>query len=214
MTLAQLQGELLKAKEGMGKAKIANASFEKVLQEMSILKSRSIANSQTRDQILNEMKNKEIIDLFSSIETDFEELRTKMAKQSIEKEKIVDFFESVRTKKSFGFIDMEGTINFIEKTAEALEASHVAVRPEFIGMVDLGPLAIEMGLMKNNTGVIVEVERFSEFIVALLSKKCFHDLVFETDKAKISLHGSKEVVIESDNVNIRIITRMAKPEIL
>ena len=213
MSLARLEGDLLRAKDEIGKARQANVSFEKVLQEMSILKSRSIANPNTKEQILSEMRNKEIIDLFSSIENDFEDLRQKMARQSIEKEKIVDFFESIRTKKGFNFSDTENTINFLEKSVELLDASHIAVRPEFIGMVDLGPLAIEMGLMKNNSGVIVERERFSEFIVALISKKSFHDLIFETDKAKMNLRGSKEIVVESENSNIRTLARITKPEL-
>ena len=165
MTLARLEGELLRAKEGLGKAKQANDSFERVLQEMSILKSRSIANPQTKEQIMQEFKQKEILDLFSSIESDFEELRQKMTRQSIEKEQILDFIESIRTRKSFSFEGTEKTITFLEKAVDLLDASHISVRPEFIGLVDLSGLSVEMGLARNNLGVIVERERFSEFIV-------------------------------------------------
>lgn len=212
MSLARLEGELLKAKDELGKAKAANVSFEKVLQEMSILKSRSIANPNTKDEIMHELKDKEIIDLFSSIENDFENLRQQMARQSIEKEKIVDFFESIRTKKSFGFENTEKTLNFIESAMDVLDASHVAIRPEFIGMIDLTPIAIERGLMKNNSGIIVEKERLSGVLVELISKKMLHDLIFETDKAKITLKGSKEMVVESENINIRALSRIAKPQ--
>ena len=214
LSLARLEGELLKAKEEIGKARQGNASFEKVLQEMSILKSRSIANPTTKDQIIQELRNKEIIDLFTSIESDFEDLRNTMAKQSIEKEKIVDFFESIRTKKSFSFEGTEQTINFLEKAINVLDATHVAIRPEFIGMIDLAPIAIERGLMKNSNGVIVERERFTQLLVELISKKMFHDLVFETDHAKITLKGSKEIVVESENTNIRALGRIAKPEMM
>ena len=213
MSLAKLEGELLKVRADMGKAKAVNANFDKVLQEMSILKSRSIANPQTRDQIISELKSKEILDLFASIESDFEELREKMTKQSIEKEGILDFVESVRTKRTFTFTETEKTINFLEKSIEVLDATHIAVRPEFIGLVDLGALAIEHGLARNNTGVIVEKERFSEFIVALLSKKMFHDLVFETDKAKMTLKNSREIHLEAENSKVRSLSRMNKPTI-
>jgi hypothetical protein len=211
MTLARLEGELLRAKEGLGKAKQANDSFERVLQEMSILKSRSIANPQTKEQIMNEFKQKEILDLFSSIETDFEELRQKMTKQSIEKEQILDFIESIRTRKTFSFEGTEKTINFMEKAVAVLDASHISVRPEFIGLVDLAPFAIEMGLARSNSGVIVERERFSEFIVALIAKKSFHDLVFETDNAKIVLKTAREVAVEAENSDIKSLSRIAKP---
>jgi len=211
MTLARLEGELLKVKEDLTKAKQANVGFERVLQEMSILKSRSIANPATKEQIVSELNGKEILDLFASIENDFEELRQRMTKQSIEKESILDFIESIRTKKSFSFSETEQSIEFLEKTMDLLDASHVSVRPEFIGMIDLTPLAVEHGLLKNGAQVIVERERFSEFIVALLSRKMFHDIVFETDRAKVVLKTYREISVEAENASIRALSRIAKP---
>ena len=211
MSLTRLEGDLLKVREDLGKAKQANIGFEKVLQEMSILKSRSMSNPETKEQIMNELKQKEIINLFTSIQDDFEELRQRMTKQSIEKEQILDFIESVRTKKSFSFSETENTIAFLEGALDEMDAAIVSIRPEFIGMIDLGPLAIELGLTRNNSGVLVERERFSEVIVKLISNKQFHDLIFETDKAKINLKTYREVGIEAENSEIRNLSRIAKP---
>ena len=211
MSLTRLEGDLLKVREDLGKAKQANIGFEKVLQEMSILKSRSMANPETKEQIMSELKQKEIINLFTSIQDDFEELRQRMTKQSIEKEQILDFIESVRTKKSFSFSETENTIAFLEGALDEMDAAIVSIRPEFIGMIDLGPLAIELGLTRNNSGVLVERERFSEVIVKLISNKQFHDLIFETDKAKINLKTYREVGIEAENSEIRNLSRIAKP---
>jgi 5'-3' exonuclease len=47
------------------------------------------------------LKSKEIIELFSSVDSDFEALRSKLSKQTIQKEELLDFIESVRTKKHF-----------------------------------------------------------------------------------------------------------------
>ena len=211
MSLTRLEGDLLKVREDLGKAKQANIGFEKVLQEMSILKSRSMANPETKEQIMNELKQKEIINLFTSIQDDFEELRQRMTKQSIEKEQILDFIESVRTKKSFSFSETENTIDFLESALDEMDAAIVSIRPEFIGMIDLAPLAISMGLVKNNSGVIVERERFSEVVVKLIANKQFHDLILETDKAKIMLKTFREVEIEAENSEIRNLARIAKP---
>jgi hypothetical protein len=211
MSLTRLEGDLLKVREDMGKAKQANIGFERVLQEMSILKSRSMANPETKEQIMNELKQKEIINLFTSIQDDFEELRQRMTKQSIEKEQILDFIESVRTKKSFSFSETENAIEFLESALDEMDAAIVSIRPEFIGMIDLAPLAIQMGLTRNNSGVIVERERFSEVVVKLIANKQFHDLIFETDKAKIMLKTFREVAIEAENSEIRNLSRIAKP---
>jgi site-specific DNA-adenine methylase len=208
MSLTKLEGDLLRVREDLGKAKQANVNFEKILQEMSILKSRSNANPETKEQIMNELKQKEIINLFTSIQDDFEELRQKMTKQSIEKEQILDFIESVRTKKSFSFVETEETFNFLEKSVEVLDADIISVRPEFIGMIDLSKLAVSMQLTKNNSGVIVEKERFSELITALVANKMFHDLIFETDKAKIVLKTLREVSVEAENSIIRELSRI------
>ncbi|HPM86213.1 MAG: hypothetical protein PHY04_03180 [Candidatus ainarchaeum sp.] len=208
MSLTKLEGDLLRVREDLGKAKQANVNFEKILQEMSILKSRSNANPETKEQIMNELKQKEIINLFTSIQDDFEELRQKMTKQSIEKEQILDFIESVRTKKSFSFVETEETFNFLEKSVEVLDADIISVRPEFIGMIDLSKMAVSMQLTKNNSGVIVEKERFSELITALVANKMFHDLIFETDKAKIVLKTLREVSVEAENSIIRELSRI------
>lgn len=208
MSLTKLEGDLLRVREDLGKAKQANVNFEKILQEMSILKSRSNANPETKEQIMNELKQKEIINLFTSIQDDFEELRQKMTKQSIEKEQILDFIESVRTKKAFSFTETEETFNFLEKSVEVLDADIISVRPEFIGMIDLSKLAVSMQLTKNNSGVIVEKERFSELITALVANKMFHDLIFETDKAKIVLKTLREVSVEAENSIIRELSRI------
>jgi site-specific DNA-adenine methylase len=157
---------------------------------------------------MNELKQKEIINLFTSIQDDFEELRQKMTKQSIEKEQILDFIESVRTKKSFSFVETEETFNFLEKSVEVLDADIISVRPEFIGMIDLSKMAVSMQLTKNNSGVIVEKERFSELITALVANKMFHDLIFETDKAKIVLKTLREVSVEAENSIIRELSRI------
>lgn len=208
MSLTKLEGDLLRVREDLSKAKQANVNFEKILQEMSILKSRSNANPETKEQIMNELKQKEIINLFTSIQDDFEELRQKMTKQSIEKEQILDFIESVRTKKAFSFTETEETFNFLEKSVEVLDADIISVRPEFIGMIDLSKLAVSMQLTKNNSGVIVEKERFSELITALVANKMFHDLIFETDKAKIVLKTLREVSVEAENSIIRELSRI------
>lgn len=199
---------MLRVREDLSKAKQANVNFEKILQEMSILKSRSNANPETKEQIMNELKQKEIINLFTSIQDDFEELRQRMTKQSIEKEQILDFIESVRTKKAFSFTETEETFNFLEKSVEVLDADIISVRPEFIGMIDLSKLAVSMQLTKNNSGVIVEKERFSELITALVANKMFHDLIFETDKAKIVLKTLREVSVEAENSIIRELSRI------
>lgn len=211
MSLTKLEGDLLRVREDLGKAKQANINFEKILQEMSILKSRSNSNPETKEQIMNELKQKEIINLFTSVQDDFEELRQKMTKQSIEKEQILDFIESIRTKKSFSFTETEETFNFLEKSMEALDADIISIRPEFIGLIDLTQLAVKMQLPKNNSGVIVERERFSELITALVANKMFHDLVFETDKAKIVLKTYREISVEAENSEIRNLSRITKP---
>ncbi|MGI6589809.1 MAG: hypothetical protein ACOX1V_04075 [Candidatus Iainarchaeum sp.] len=208
MSLTRLEGDLLRVREDLGKAKQANINFEKILQEMSILKSRSNANPETKERIMNELKQKEIIDLFTSVQDDFEELRQKMTKQSIEKEKILDFIESVRTKKAFSFTETEETFNFLEKSMEVLDANIISVRPEFIGLIDLNKLAVSMQLTKNNSGVIVERERFSELITALVANKIFHNVIFETDKAKIVLKNVREVSVEAENSIIRELSRL------
>ncbi len=210
MSLAKLEAELLKVKENIGKVKEVNSDFDQVITEMSILKERSIANPRTKDQIATELKNKEILDLFASVEKDFDEIKAGLAKQSIEREKISDFVESMRTKKSFSFESTATSVMFLENIVNALESDIISIKPEYIGMLDLGQLAIDMGLHKSGSSVIVEKERFSEALAVMLNKKLLHNIVFETDNAKITLKASNTLIVESENANLRKIIRLSK----
>jgi len=210
MSLLKLESELLKVKEDLGKVRGVNSEFDKVISEMAVLKQRALSNPETKRLITEEIKNKEILDLFASVEKDFDDLKTQLSKQSIEREKIADFVESLRTKKSFSFEAMNDAILFIEKIVETLDSSHVAIKPEFIGMVDLGLVAIEMGLHKSQASVIIESERLPEALTLLLHKKMLRNIIFETDNARVVYKTNTNIIVESDNHNIRKITRLAK----
>ena len=90
---------------------------------------------------------------------------------------------------------------------EVLDANIISVRPEFIGLIDLNKLAVSMQLTKkfrSNSGE----ERFSELITALVANKIFHNVIFETDKAKIVLKNVREVRVEAENSIIRELSRL------
>jgi len=212
MSLIKLETELLKVKEELGKVKGVNSEFEKVINEMATLKQRALSNPLTKKQITEEIKNKEILDLFASVEKDFDDLKTQLSRQSIEREKIADFVESLRTKKSFSFAEVKDALLFIQSISEEMECSHIVIKPEFIGMVDLGPIAIELGLHKTNSGIIIESERLSETLALMLRQKMLRNVIFETDNVKLTYKTNSNIIAESDNTNIKKISRLAKKQ--
>ena len=209
MSLARLESDLLKVRKDLGVVKEINNRFVKVIDEISTLKERTLADPSTRETIVNELKNKEIIDVFAGIEHDFEELRQQLAKQEISRERISDFVESLRTKKTFHFTETTKSIIFLEQIVDQLKSSHITIKPEFVGTMDLGSLAIELGLYKTSSGVIVERERFASALASLLGRKLLKNLIFETDNAKIFLRASTEVTVETDNSHLKNISRLA-----
>ncbi|MBT4870666.1 MAG: hypothetical protein HON47_03775, partial [Candidatus Diapherotrites archaeon] len=194
----------------LGKVKEVNTRFNKVIDEISFLKEKTLADPATKEVIVNELKNKEIIDVFASIEQDFEELRQQLARQEISRERISDFVESLRTKKTFSFTETTKSILFLEQVIGILKSSHITIKPEFVGTIDLGSLAIELGLYKTNSGVIVERERFASALASLLGRKLLKNLIFETDNAKIFLRASTEVTVETDNSHLKTISRLSR----
>jgi len=212
MSLARLESDLLKVKKDFGKVQEVNMRFNKVVDEINFLKEKTLTNPQTRKHIIEELKNKEIIDVFASIEQDFEELKRQLTRQEVKREKISDFVESLRTKKTFSFTETTKSILFLEQIIETLNATHITIRPEFIGTIDLGSLAIELGLYKTNSGVIIEKERFETALALLLSRKLLKNLIFETDSAKIFLRASTEITIETNNTTLKKLSRLAKEQ--
>jgi len=210
MSLARLESDLLKVRQDLGIVREVNTRFNKVIDEIGSLKEKTLADPKAKEIIINELKNKEIIDVFASIEHDFEELKQQLAKQETSRERISDFVESLRTKKTFSFTETTKSILFLEQVVGALKSSHITIKPEFIGTIDLGSLAIELGLYKTNAGVIVESERFGSALASLLGRKLLKNLIFETDNAKIFLRASTEVTIETDNSHLKMLSRIAR----
>jgi len=210
MSLARLESDLLKVRNDLGKVKEVNNRFNKVIDEISIIKERTLADPTAKEAIIKELKTKEIIDVFAGIEQDFEELRQQLARQEISRERISDFVESLRTKKTYSFTETTKSIIFLEQVVDTLHSSHITIKPEFIGTIDLGSLAIELGLYKTNSGVIVEKERFASALASLLGRKLLKNLIFETDNAKIFLRASTQVTIETDNSRLKLISRIER----
>lgn len=210
MSLARLEAELIKVKSDLDKVKSVNTDFDKVLSEMKVLRERAIANPETKKMISNELKNKEILELFSSIESDFESLKSKLAKQTIEKEELMDFVESIRLKKNFSFSDSIKAISFVDDALEEMECSHVLLRPEFIGTLDLTELSVQLKLTKETNGVIVEHERVEEVLTYLLAKRQLRNLVLDAGSAKINFKSSQDLVVEAENANIKELVKLKK----
>ena len=115
MSLAKLEAELIKVRDDLDKVKDVNTNFDKVLGEMKILRDRAMANPETKQIISAEMKNKEIIELFSSIEEDFDKIKNRLSAQTVQKEELLDFIETIRMNKQFSFDESSGAINFTVK---------------------------------------------------------------------------------------------------
>ncbi len=210
MSLARLESDLLKVRQDLGIVREVNSRFGKVIDEIGVLKQRTISDPKAKEEIIKELKTKEIIDIFAGIEHDFENLRQQLAKQEISRERISDFVESLRTKKTFSFTETTKSIIFLEQIVDTLKSSHITIKPEFVGTIDLGSLAIELGLYKTNSGVIVERERFASALASLLGRKLLKNLIFETDNARIFLRASTEVTVETDNSHLKEISRIAR----
>lgn len=210
MSLAKLESELIKVRSDLDKVKNVNTDFDKVLSEMKILRERAIANPETKKMISNEMKNKEILELFSSIESDFESIRTKLAKQTIQKEELMDFVESIRLKKNFSFNDSVQAISFVDSALEEMECTHVSLRPEFIGTLDLSELSLKLKLTREGNGVIVEQERISEVLTYLLAKRQLRNIVLDAGTARINFKSSQDIVVEAENANIKELVKLRK----
>jgi hypothetical protein len=206
MSVTRLETDLLKVRKDLQGVKKVNDNFCKVLDEINNIKLLSITNPEMKKKLSEEFKDKKIIDIFASIETDFQELKNQLSKQEIYREKVSDFVESLRTRKNFSFEETTKAILFLEEALIILNADIISIKPQFIGTIDLGEVAIELGLHKTGSGIIVQKELFYETIALLVNKKMFRNLIFETSKAKIFLKASNEIIIESDNITLRKIS--------
>jgi hypothetical protein len=206
MSVTRLETDLLKVRKDLQGVKRVNDNFCKVLDEINNIKLLSVTNPEMKKKLSEEFKDKKIIDIFASIETDFQELRNQLSKQEFYREKVSDFVESLRTRKTFSFEETTKTILFLEEALTTLNADIISIKPQFIGTIDLGEVAIELGLHKTGSGIIVQKELFYETIALLVNKKMFRNLIFETSKAKIFLKASNEIIIESDNITLRKIS--------
>jgi hypothetical protein len=208
VSYTRLETNLAKVKKELEGVKHINKDFCSILEELGRIKAKSMADPRVMEKVSEEFKNKEIIDLFSGIEKDFNDLRLQLSKQTLYREKVADFVESLRTKKSFSFDETTKTILFLEEAIDSLDADHISIKPLFVGTVDLGEIAISLGLHKTGLGIVIQKELLPEVLSLMVSKRMFKSLIFETNSAKIILRASTELTIESDNSNIRKLSRL------
>jgi len=208
MSLARLEAELIRVRDDLDKVKDVNTNFEKVLGEMKILRDRAMANPETKQIISAELKDKEIIELFSSIEEDFNKIKTRLSEQAIKKEEVLDFIENMRMKKAFSFNESTQAIDFAVKAFEEMESSHILLRPEFFGTIDLGALALQMKLNRSENEVIVEKERLDEVLTYLLAKRQLRNIILDGGSAKINFKSSNDVLVEAESSNIRVLAKL------
>ncbi len=208
MAYARLESNLAKVKKDLENVRTVNSNFCNILEELNQIKTKSMSDSKAKDLIEKEFKEKAIIDLFASIEKDFTDLKMQLSKQELYRERISDFVESLRTKKTFSFSETTKTILFLESAISELESDYISIKPEYIGTIDLSELAFKFGLHKDNLAVIIQKEMLGEILNFLISKRMFRNLVFETDNAKLVLKSSNEITVESDNLNIRKVSRI------
>ena len=149
MMAVKLESELLKIKKDLQGVRKVNDDFCHILDELNVIKERSLADPIVREKISAEFKEKEIIDIFAGIEKDFRDIKAQLAKQDLYKERVADFVESLRTKKTFSFDATTDTILFLENAFETLNAQMISIRPEFIGTMDLLEVAITFGFAKS-----------------------------------------------------------------
>ncbi len=203
MMAVKLESELLKIKKDLQGVRKVNDDFCHILDELNVIKERSLADPIVREKISAEFKEKEIIDIFAGIEKDFRDIKAQLAKQDLYKERVADFVESLRTKKTFSFDATTDTILFLENAFETLNAQMISIRPEFIGTMDLLEVAITFGFAKSGTSIIVPIEMIAETLSMLINKRMFKNIIFELDNTKLTLKSSNMVVVDSNNQNIR-----------
>jgi hypothetical protein len=208
VSYTRLETNLARVKKDLAGVKHINNDFCSILEELNNIKEKSLADPKTMEKVSTEFRDKEIIDLFAGIEKDFNDLKLQLSKQTLYRERVADFVESLRTKKSFSFEQTTDAILFLEGAIATLDADHISINPQFIGTMDLGEVAIELGLHKTGQGFIVQKELFSEVLSVLIAKRMFKNIIFETNNAKIILRSSTELKIESDNSNIRKISQL------
>jgi hypothetical protein len=207
MALVGLEVSLLKAREEIVKAKQANDAFADVLRDIKILKSQAATSSEEMQKISKTLKEKQLLELFSSIEKDFDALKGKIEKQEIEKEQLKGFIELMQTRKSFVFNDTHDSMEFLENAFSKMDDSHFVIRPVLIGMVDLAPMAMELGFSRDGSSIIVEKERFSEAVTYLLSKRNLCNVAVEGVGFRVILKNSREITFEGNSEFLREIAR-------
>jgi hypothetical protein len=208
MQAVKLETELLRVRKDLQGVKQVNDKFCNILDEINKIKIKSNADPKVREQISAEFKEREIVDIFASIENDFRELRNQLSKQEIYKERVADFVESLRTRRSFSFDSATDTILFLEEALAEVDAQIISIKPEFVGTIDLGEIALEIGLHKTGTAIIVQKELLSEVLSLMVNKRMFRNIIFETSNTKLFVKSSTQIIAESNNTNIRKISHL------
>ena len=207
--LAKIENNLLKIKKDLSQMEKVNSDFERVMGELEKIRQVS-SDPKVRGALKEELKKKEIIDLFASIENDFEKLRGKLSTQSIEEQRIASFIESFRTKREFSFKNTEQSTRFLEKAIDLTNSKRILMKPEFVGTIDIAKVALEIGAEKIGPNILLEKDMLGDLIEYSVANKIMRNVIFEADKTTVTYKSSSRIIIEAEGLFLKRLERLAK----
>ncbi len=207
--LAKIENNLLKIKKDLSQMEKVNSDFERVMGELEKIRQVS-SDPKVRGALKEELKKKEIIDLFASIENDFEKLRGKLSTQSIEEQRIASFIESFRTKREFSFKNTGQSTRFLEKAINLTNSKRILMKPEFVGTIDIAKVALEIGAEKIGPNILLEKDMLGDLIEYSVANKIMRNVIFEANKATINYKSSNKIIIEAESLFLKRLERLAK----
>jgi hypothetical protein len=207
--LAKIENNLLKIKKDLSQMDRVNADFERVMGELEEIRSVS-SDPKVRGALREELKKKEIIDLFAAIERDFERIRGKLSAQSIEEQRIASFIESFRTKRKFAFSSAKEAVRFLDKTLALTNSKRILVKPEFVGTIDIAKMSQDLGTEKVGPNIIIERDSLDSLFDYAVANRVMRNLVFEANGATINYKSSERVIVEADSGFLKRLERLAK----
>jgi hypothetical protein len=207
--LAKIENNLLKIKKDLSQMEKVNSDFERVMGELEKIRQVSF-DPKVRGVLKEELKKKEIIDLFESVEHDFEKLRGKLSMQSIEEQRIASFIESFRTKREFSFKTTGQSTKFLEQAIDLTNSKRILMKPEFVGTIDVAKVASEISAEKIGPNILLEKDMLRNLIEYSVANKIMRNVIFEANRTTITYKNSDRVVVEADGLFLKRLERLAK----
>ena len=209
--LENLQRDLITIHQKIGQIEPLAKQFQTLQSNLHDLKTYMESNPAQAEQFQKQLQEKQIFQWLGNLRLSANQTNQALAEfnQDISIQTI--FLDNNRTYRNYSFPTSQDMLGFLEEAGFIYDFREYVFKPNYIGMIDYGPLEQNLALIKiSNDTWRTTPEQLKRVVLYLYEKKVAITFKLESNAIRILVKNSQNLKVEAQNPIIRRLDLLAK----